>query len=300
MEKAILFVDDEANVLTAVERVFLDEPYEILTAAGAKEGVKLLHEHQVSVIVSDMRMPEINGVEFLRRAARINPDSTRIVLSGFAELDDIKDAVNEGGIWRFITKPWNDYELRVTVRNAVDLYERTVERKRLLGELKDKNVELTKLNTDLERIVEERTCLVKIQNELMHMMLDGESVERVITVACERIRELTGSQGVWVYCPLLSKTIGSGNIPSNPEQLQCHNAARGGTRAVSRGGGVHVPLVRLDAVLGTVHIVPAPDRMPGFLEKTFAPILGMAISQHKILCDAPELMDGLDSILSSL
>ena len=114
----LLLVDDELNVLAALKRLFRREGYRVLTANSAQEGLELLAMQPVQVIVSDQRMPGMNGVEFLSRVKDLYPRTVRIVLSGYAEIATVTDAINKGAIWRFFTKPWDDDLLREEVRRA--------------------------------------------------------------------------------------------------------------------------------------------------------------------------------------
>jgi response regulator RpfG family c-di-GMP phosphodiesterase len=126
----VLFVDDEENVLRALKRLFIDnDTIEIFTACSGREGLEILKTAPVSVIVSDQRMPEMNGAEFLEKASRQAPDSVRIVLTGYADINAAMDAVNKGGIYRYITKPWNDNEFILTVRDAIERYRLVTENK---------------------------------------------------------------------------------------------------------------------------------------------------------------------------
>src|SRR6266536_904479 len=103
----ILFVDDEKNVLRSLERTFLDEDYEILTATTGAEGLAVLQNNSpVQVVISDYRMPEMNGVDFLRKVCNQWPETVRIVPSGYADTASIVSAINEGQIYKFIPKPW--------------------------------------------------------------------------------------------------------------------------------------------------------------------------------------------------
>ena len=121
----ILFIDDEANILRALERVFLDDDYEILTACSAGEALEILSRlSPVQVVVSDYRMPQMNGVELLRTVRENWPETVRAVLSGYADTEAIVSAINDGQIYRFIPKPWNDVELRMTIAAAVKQYQR--------------------------------------------------------------------------------------------------------------------------------------------------------------------------------
>jgi two-component system NtrC family sensor kinase len=127
----ILFVDDEERVLKALRRHFLDDDYEILTASSAREGLAILEEVPVQVVVSDFRMPVINGAEFLRQVSERWPETTRIVLSGYADIAAVISAINEGAIFKFISKPWKDNELKDTVREAVERFHSTSDMRRL-------------------------------------------------------------------------------------------------------------------------------------------------------------------------
>lgn len=120
MSGKVLFVDDEKNVLRAVERIFIDDDIELLFAGSATEALDVLERHpDVVVVVSDYRMPGMNGVELLREVYRRHPRSIRMVLSGFADTSAVVDAINVGHITRFIPKPWNEDELRNAVLQAL-------------------------------------------------------------------------------------------------------------------------------------------------------------------------------------
>lgn len=147
----ILCVDDERNVLRALERIFLDDDYEILTAASGEEGLELLNASpQVQVVISDFRMPGMNGVEFLKEVFKTHPETIRIVLSGYADTAAVVAAINEGKIYKFIPKPWNDDELRVTVAKALEHFAAQRRNEQLAEELRRKTDELRELNADLE------------------------------------------------------------------------------------------------------------------------------------------------------
>ncbi len=132
----ILCVDDERNVLRALERIFLDDNYEIVLAGSGEEGLKAMDESgPFQVVLSDYRMPVMNGVEFLMSVFDRWPETVRIVLSGYADASAIVSAINEGHIYRFIPKPWNDEELRVTIQNCVERYFLMKRNSELLEEL---------------------------------------------------------------------------------------------------------------------------------------------------------------------
>jgi len=149
----ILLVDDEINVLRSLERNFLDEEYEILTASSGTEGFSILQDvSPVQVVISDFRMPQMNGVDFLREVRRRWPDTVRIVLSGYADTAVVISAINEGEIYKFIPKPWNDDELKITIMNALERYSLNKKNIELNEALFAKIEELKQANSNLERL----------------------------------------------------------------------------------------------------------------------------------------------------
>ncbi|HBA86756.1 MAG TPA: histidine kinase [Geobacter sp.] len=155
----ILCVDDERNVLRALERIFLDDDYDILTASSGEEGLEILNStEEVQVVISDFRMPGMNGVEFLKEVFQRRPETIRIVLSGYADTAAVVSAINEGKIYKFIPKPWNDDELRVTVAKALETFTIQHRNEQLAEELKLKTQELSELNANLERLASQCDC----------------------------------------------------------------------------------------------------------------------------------------------
>ncbi len=117
-----LFVDDEESVLNALKRIFLDENYRILTATSAEKALEIMEQEKVHLIISDHRMPKITGAELLSDVKQQWPDTIRIMLTGYADIQSIMGAVNDGAVYKFITKPWNDEDLRLTVSLALQQY----------------------------------------------------------------------------------------------------------------------------------------------------------------------------------
>ena len=147
----ILCVDDEQNVLRSLTRLFLDEPYEILTSSSGAEGLLILDRcGTVPVVLSDYRMPGMNGVEFLDEVGKRRPETVRIVMSGTADTGAFVSAINEGRIHRIVAKPWNEDELRVTVVNALERYDLGRRNLDLAEELRRRNDELAALHRILD------------------------------------------------------------------------------------------------------------------------------------------------------
>ncbi|UXI70668.1 response regulator [Tahibacter amnicola] len=114
--RSLLLVDDEENIRQALKRALRQEGYEIYTAASAQEGLAILARTQVAVVVVDQRMPAMSGTEFLGKVRTIYPDTIRIVLSGYTDLATVSAAVNEGSIFKFLTKPWDEAQLKEGIR----------------------------------------------------------------------------------------------------------------------------------------------------------------------------------------
>ncbi|KAF0219762.1 MAG: two-component system NtrC family sensor [Geobacteraceae bacterium] len=164
----IICVDDETNVLKALQRIFLDDDYEILTATSGDEGLEILKRTDpVQIVISDYRMPGLNGVDFLKEVYRHWPETVRIVLSGYADTAAVVSAINEGHIYKFIPKPWNDDELKVTVANAIERYFLHKKNLQLMENLAETNEELQVMNETLETLVSERTSELTFQNRAL-------------------------------------------------------------------------------------------------------------------------------------
>ena len=164
----ILFVDDERNVLRSLERLLLEEEYETFTAASGPEGLAALEQSgPFQLIVSDYRMPAKNGVEFLSEVFHRWPETERIILSGYADTAAIVAAINEGRIYKFIAKPWNNDDLLQTIREALNRYELRASNRRLLEELSIANAELKVINDNLNRIVDDRFKIVISQSHAL-------------------------------------------------------------------------------------------------------------------------------------
>ena len=153
----VLVVDDEVNVQKSLRRLFLDTDYKVLLASSGAEGLAFLEKEPVHLVISDYRMPQMNGVEFLAKVKEDHPDSIRMILSGFADVEAVVEAINQGEIYKFLAKPWNDQELLSTVKRALEHSILQRENIKLFKELQTANTELKKLAGDLEIKVQERT-----------------------------------------------------------------------------------------------------------------------------------------------
>lgn len=139
-QNSVLFVDDETNVISAIRRGVIDEPYMAYYAYSAKEALNIMEKQAIDVIVTDMRMPEMDGLTLLKIVKDKYPRTVRVVLSGYTQLGQMLATINQGEIFKFITKPWaNEEELLPAVRQAVDYYNLHAEREILRENLAKRN-----------------------------------------------------------------------------------------------------------------------------------------------------------------
>ncbi|NOY44959.1 MAG: response regulator [Deltaproteobacteria bacterium] len=153
----LLFVDDEENILKALARLFHRTDHEILTARSGREALEILADRPVSLILSDQRMPGMTGTELLARAREIRPEAVRIILTGYADVAAAMEAINDGRVYRFLPKPWDDQALLEVVAEALAELDLKREHAALQEQVRRQNEELRELNATLERRVRERT-----------------------------------------------------------------------------------------------------------------------------------------------
>lgn len=153
----LLFVDDEANILAALKRLFRSLGYVIHTAGSGAEGLEILEREPIDLVVSDMRMPAMSGAEFLEQVRKKWPDAVRILLTGYADISSTIAAINRGEIYRYISKPWDDHDVVLVVRQALERKFLEQEKRRLEELTRRQNEELKDLNAHLEEKVEART-----------------------------------------------------------------------------------------------------------------------------------------------
>jgi putative nucleotidyltransferase with HDIG domain len=155
LAKTLLLVDDEPNILNALKRLLRRDGYTILTASSGEEGLEVLNKQPVGIIISDYRMPAMTGIEFLSRVKELYPDTIRIVLSGFSDLDTVTDAINQGNIYKFISKPWDDAQLRTVIEEAFENYLLKTENTQLTEKLQNAYVCLQKKNEENTSLINE-------------------------------------------------------------------------------------------------------------------------------------------------
>jgi DNA-binding NtrC family response regulator len=140
----VLYVDDEIHNLNSFKAAFRRD-FNIFTAQSAREGRKILDQNEIAVIVTDQRMPVMTGIEFLESIIPIHPDTIRILLTGFSDINAVMDAINRGQVYKYLVKPWADEELKMYIQNAMEIYN-------LRRENRDLAVKLEQANQQLEAL----------------------------------------------------------------------------------------------------------------------------------------------------
>ncbi|MTV40891.1 HD domain-containing phosphohydrolase [Duganella radicis] len=161
----VLCVDDEPNILAALRRLFRPAGYRVLLAESGAAGLAVLEQQAVDLVISDMRMPEMNGAQFLAQVRQRWPDTLRLLLTGYSDIQSIQDAINCGEIYRYITKPWEDGDMLLVVRHALERRQLEQDKQRLEALTLRQNEELKALNQSLEAKVEQRTRQLKTEHE---------------------------------------------------------------------------------------------------------------------------------------
>jgi len=205
-KRTLLLVDDEPNIVSALKRLLRRDNYQVLTAASGREGLEMLAANKIDVIVSDQRMPGMIGADFLRACKGLYPDTIRIMLSGYTELQSVTDAVNEGAIYKFLTKPWDDEQLRGHIADAFRLKEIADDNERLHLELRTANYALASANRRMEDLLRAKQIQItrdeislNVARELLQFVplavigLDDEGMVAFINGAAETVFRQSGA-----------------------------------------------------------------------------------------------------------
>ncbi len=176
----ILYVDDEPDNLTVFKAAFRRH-YNIHIANSAREGMAILSQSDIQLVITDQRMPGITGVEFLKTAVRKHPKLIRMILTGYSDIDVVIQSINQGHVYRYINKPWDKNELKLIIDNALETYRLKNENQILLEDLKKANLKLEEYAGDLENKVRQRTEVLEKNMALLEReILERKKVEQVI------------------------------------------------------------------------------------------------------------------------
>jgi len=179
----LLFVDDEPGIVKALSRVFHQENYEVITAWSAREGLEKFATGPIHLVISDFMMPGMNGAQFLQEVKKRSPDTIRIMLTGHANTDAVMGAINEGAVYKFILKPWNDDDLRVTVALALEQFDLISRNRSLRAENDLKSKEISALS----RLAATHRSRLGIMLHKKNLLTDAQLQE--LTLQQERRKE---------------------------------------------------------------------------------------------------------------
>jgi len=157
----LLVVDDEPDLVHSVQDL-LRFDYRVLGATRASDGLKIMDKEDVHIVMTDQRMPEMTGVEFLKRLRQTHPDVVRLLITAYADIKAVIDAINQGSVYRYIPKPFDPQELQGVLRQAVEHYELVAERKDLLAQLQAKNQQLESANVELRQANDLKKAFIKV------------------------------------------------------------------------------------------------------------------------------------------
>jgi len=190
---SLLIVDDEKEILRSLTLTFMQD-YEVFTTSSGSEALDILGKQNIALILADQRMPEMTGVELLSQVFAVNPNIIRIILTGYTDTAAIIDAINQGHIYQYITKPWDRQELRITIKRALESYEVILENQRLVKELQIVNNRLTDENFLLRREISRELNDPEIIGKSKAMQQVFAAINRVLDNPVSVL--LTGETGV--------------------------------------------------------------------------------------------------------
>jgi CheY-like chemotaxis protein len=209
-QTSILCVDDEPHILSALKRVLRNEGYELYLTTKASDGLSIMEREAVQLVLSDQRMPEMTGIEFLQRVKTRFPSTVRVILSGYADTGMMVDAINKGEIFRFMSKPWNDAELKAVIRQGLEHYAIVAENRVLLQKIQMQNDELRRFNRDLKAEVEGNRSMLSHAQHILSVVpvpvivVDAEDAIAFANPAAVRITpplQTSGQTALRLVCP---------------------------------------------------------------------------------------------------
>ena len=186
---SILYIDDEENNLISFKSTFRRD-YHIHVASTGKAGLEIMEKHNIQLVITDQRMPDMSGIEFLEKIVPLYPDCMRMIMTGFSDMEAIIQAINKGNIYRYVSKPWNREELKITIDSALEVYNLKSQNKHLIEDLKE-------ANQNLERKVMERTKQIEQQRlNITDSIHYASRIQKALMLPSEELEKLFSSHFV--------------------------------------------------------------------------------------------------------
>ncbi|HUX95102.1 MAG TPA: response regulator [Bacteroidales bacterium] len=202
----ILYVDDEEDNLTVFNSAFRRN-YKIHLATSGPEGLKILKKHEIKLIITDQRMPEMTGIQFLERIIPEYPDCIRMILTGFSDIEAIIQAINTGRVYRYITKPWNKEELKINIDKGLETYHLREQNRILIEELKEANQTLEHKVIERTKRIEsqnkEITCSIQYASRIQNaLMPPNDNIKRILPshFIFTKPKDIVSGDFYWLAC----------------------------------------------------------------------------------------------------
>lgn len=181
----VVILDDEESILRSLTRVFMNESYGIFTTTDHQEALQIIENNEIKVVLSDQRMPLVSGVEFLSTVKLKKPDTIRILFTGYADIQSSQDAINKGAVYKYISKPWNDEELKNIIEDSIHRFDLAAENARLQEMTQKQNAELKEANERIQKLYEKEkefssTVSHELKTPLTSMKMSIDIVMRKI------------------------------------------------------------------------------------------------------------------------
>lgn len=300
-----LFVDDDEHLIASFKRNIHSKEITILTARNGVEALSLLQNNRVQVLITDIRMPQMDGIELISKVADAYPDIIRIAISGEANMEDIKQLINRGHIWQYLEKPFSMGYIFVILKNAYTLYLERQERRELILKLDRKTKELEDLNNTLEVLVSERTKQLTQRTNILHMIVNGAPLETICNETARAICQKVKVDNVIIHSPHLSIPFSLAPIPLPDTIDNSVKQVITSQKEYIDDFYISLPLLQNSETIGviTVHTTDHTLVKNTQIRDTiafFSPLLTMSLSHRQMLTNLPDLMDNIDHFLGSL
>jgi len=300
MTHNILFVDDEENILKSMERIFHGSPFNLFFAKSGEEGLEIIRETNMSVIISDMKMPGMSGVEFLKRSKDYCVDATRIILSAYSDIEDIMKAVNEGHVHNYLTKPWENERLKIVIYNGTMNYEKNRHVKDLAEELKEKNRLLREMNSNLEEIVRRRSLELFERNRILTLMLSSHDTVSNLREGLISLTNLIGKRNF--FFSMDNDSCLAGLEQHDPPPPNIIKKARELNKTVLLNEYLAVPFLKEEKNHGILLISPFSEEDKKFTHEinSLIKLMSLVIKQQYYLSQSEEILESYDHLMEEL
>lgn len=302
MDPKVLFVDDEKNILQSLKRLFFDSDIEFMEAESGNDALEVIQSENISVIVSDMRMPGMSGVELLSQVASISPNTVRIVLSGQSDMKSVLAAVNNGHIWRYLEKPWDDDNLVITVNNAIELHNEKIEKALLQKKIEEKNKILANVNKYLAREIHKKTWQLEERTKILNMIVSGGELHTILNQTCAAISKITHLSSLYVVTGLLNSVYSFDNS-APPQYIHDDIEDVWPQEIIANSQYLAIPMIQSESYLG-VFVIDDIDNadVDGLIDviNSFSYFIGVVLYHEKITRNAASMTEDIERLMENL